>query len=84
MQQISALSDKLLRATQSCNTQMERVDYLEDQCSMLKEKVNDLVLTVVRKEKEQIKDTDAIDNAVQTDDAPGVSILFFVFFYYYF
>lgn len=79
MQQISSLSDKLLQATQSCNNQTERADYLEDQCTMLKEKVNDLLLTVARKEKEKIKNTDTIDNASQTDDAPEVSILLFYF-----
>lgn len=67
MQDISSLSEKLLRATQSCASQTERADYLEDQCTLLKEKINDLLMRVAQNEKRQIKTTETHNIAVQTD-----------------
>ena len=75
MQQISSLSGKLLRAKQSCTSQIERADYLEDQCTLLKEKVNDLLQEVAHEKDKEIKTTETIDTAVQTDDTSKVCFL---------
>lgn len=68
MQQISSLSEKLLRATQSYTNQMERADNLEEQCISLKEKVNGLLQRVEQKDEKQFKNAETTGNAVQTDD----------------
>lgn len=76
MQQISSLSEELLRAKQIGTSQTERADYLEDQCTLLREKVNNLLRMVVQKEEEQIKDKKTVITALQTDDASKARYLF--------
>ena len=76
MQQISSLSEELLRAKQIGTSQTERADYLEDQCTLLREKVNDLSRIVAQKKEEQIKDGKTVGTAVQTDDASKASYLY--------
>ena len=76
MQQISSLSEELLRAKQIGTSQTERADYLEDQCTLLREKVNDLSRIVAQKKEEQIKDIETVSTAVQTDDASKASYLY--------
>ena len=68
--QISSFSEELLRAKQIGTSQTERANYLEDQCTLLREKVDDLSQIVARKEEEQIKNKEPVSTAVQTDDAP--------------
>ncbi|XP_078383066.1 uncharacterized protein LOC144665664 isoform X1 [Oculina patagonica] len=72
-EQISSLSEKLLQATQRYTNQTERADYLEDQCALLKEKVNDLLLRVAQKDEKHIKNVETTDNAVQTDDTSKIN-----------
>lgn len=76
LQQISSLSEKLLRATQSYTNQTERAGYLENQCALLKEKVNDLLLKVAQKDEKHIKNAETTDSAVQTDDTSEAGFLF--------
>ena len=76
MQQISSLSEELLRAKQTGTSQTERADYLEDQCTLLREKVNDLSRIVAQKKEEQIKNIETVSTAVQTDDASKASYLY--------
>lgn len=76
MQQISSLSEELLRAKQIGTSQTERADYLEDQCTLLREKVNDLSRIVAQKKEEQIKNIETVSTAVQTDDASKASYLY--------
>lgn len=75
MQQISSLSEELLRAKEIGTSQTERADYLEDQCTLLREKVNDLS-RIVAQEKEQMEDIETISTAVQTGDASKASYLY--------
>lgn len=67
--QISSFSEDLLRAKQIGTSQTERANYLEDQCTLLRERVDDLSQIVAQKEEEQIKDKETVSTAVQTDDA---------------
>lgn len=76
LQQVSSLSEDLLRAKQNGTSQTERADYLEDQCTLLGEKVNDLLRIVTQKEEEQIKDKETVSTAVQTDDASKARYLY--------
>ena len=76
MQQISSLSEELLRAKQIGKSQTERADYLEDQCNLLREKVNDLLRTGAQKKEEQIKENETVSTAVQTDVASKACYLF--------
>lgn len=76
LQQVSSLSGELLRAKQNGTSQTERADYLEDQCTLLREKVNDLLRIVAQKEEEQIKDKETVSTAVQTDDASKARFLY--------
>lgn len=76
MQQISSLSDELLRAKEIGTSQTERADYLEDQCTLLREKVNDLSRIVAQKKEEQMQDIENVSTAVQTDDASKASYLY--------
>lgn len=76
MQQISSLSEELLRTKQIGTSQTERADYLEDQCTLLREKVNDLSRIVAQKKEEQIKNIETVSTAVQTDDASKASYLY--------
>ena len=76
MQQISSLSEELLRAKQIGTSQTERADYLEDQCTLLREKVNGLSRIVAQKKEEQIKNIETVSTAVQTDDASKASYLY--------
>ena len=69
---MSSLHHKLLRAEQSCKTQVERADYLGDQCALLKEKVADLFQKVTQTEGKQIKTTETTSTGVQTDDTSKV------------
>lgn len=76
MQQISSLSEELLRAKEIGTSQTERADYLEDQCTLLREKVNDLSRIVAQKKEEQMQDIETVSTAVQTDDASKASYLY--------
>lgn len=76
MQQISSLSEELLRAKEIGTSQTERADYLEDQCTLLREKVNDLSRIVAQKKEEQMQDIENVSTAVQTDDASKASYLY--------
>lgn len=76
MQQISSLSEELLRAKEIGTSQAERADYLEDQCTLLREKVNDLSRIVAQKKEEQMQDIETVSTAVQTDDASKASYLY--------
>lgn len=76
MQQISSLSEELLRAKEIGTSQTERADYLEDQCTLLREKVNDLSRIVAQKKEEQMQDSATVSTAVQTDDASKASYLY--------
>ena len=68
-QQISSFSKELLRAKQIGTSQTERANYLEDQCTLLRERVDDLSQILAQKEGEEIKDKETVSTAVQTDDA---------------
>ena len=70
MLQISSLSDDLLRAKQIGTSQTERADNLEEQCNLLREKVNGLLRTGAQKEEDQLKEKETVSTAaVQKDDA---------------
>lgn len=73
---MSSLSEELLRAKQIGTSQTERADYLKDQCTLLREKVNDLLRTGAQEEEEQIKDSETISTAVQTDHASKARYLY--------
>ena len=76
LQQISSPSEELLRAKEIGTSQTERADYLEDQCNLLREKVNDLLRIGVQKKEEQIKEKETVSTAVQTDDTSKACYLF--------
>lgn len=64
LQQILSLSEQLVKARQSCLSQMERADYLEAQCTLLNGKVENLLQKIAQKDKDGFKTT----TAVQTND----------------
>lgn len=76
LQHISSLSKELLRAKRIGTSQTERTDYLEDQCTLLSEKVNDLLRIEALKEEEQIKEKETLSTAVQTDDSSKARYLY--------
>lgn len=76
MQQISSLSEELLRAKEIGTSQTERADYLEDQCTLLREKVNDLSRIVAQEKEEQMQDIETISTAVQAGDVSKASYLY--------
>ena len=79
-QQVSSLTEKLLKAKEICKSQTERADDLETQCSFLNEKLDTLSQKIAQLEKEGInyKTVETTTTAVQTDDMPkvGLSTLF--------